>query len=270
MDAMSPQLFALFTGLVEEACGLHYSARDREVFAAKVEGHVSELGYDSLLDYYYRLRYDDPDGEALRGLIEALLVHETYFFRELAPLLQLADDLATLVASHGRARVWSAACSTGEEPYTMAMLLAERGVLDRVEIIATDLSTAAIARARAGRHGRRSLRDGHPAALAQKYLDVSGTSYVVAPMIRQAVQFEVANLFAPDACAHLGQFDVVLCRNVLIYFRDEQVAHVIEQLRKRTTKHGLIAVGVSESLLRFGTTLVCEERGSSFFYRSAT
>ena len=155
----------------------------------------------------------------------------------------------------------------------MAMLLAERGVLDRVELIATDLSTAAIARARAGRHGRRSLRDGHPAALAQKYLDVSGTSYVVSPMIRNAVRFDVANLLGSDAdakLAQLGQFDVVLCRNVLIYFRDEQVAQVIEQLRKRTTKHGLIAVGVSESLLRFGTTLVCEERGSSFFYRSAT
>lgn len=267
---MSPQLFALFSGLVEEACGLYYGARDRDVFAAKVEAHVTDLGFENLLDYYYRLRYDDPSGEALRALVESLLVHETYFFRELPPLVQLADHLAALVASQGRARVWSAACSTGEEPFTMAMLLAERGVLERVEIVGTDLSSAAIARARAGKHGRRALRDGHPVALAQKYLDIAGPSYTVASAIRNAVRFEVANLLVPEATAHLGQFDVILCRNVLIYFRDEQVAQVIEQLRKRVTKKGLIAVGVSESLLRFGTTLVCEERGSSFFYRSAT
>src|SRR4051794_3459579 len=89
--AMTPQLFVLFSGLVEEASGMLYGIQDQEIFASKVTDHALELGFASLLDYYYRLRYADPDGSEPRGLIEALLVHETSFFRELPPMIELVD-----------------------------------------------------------------------------------------------------------------------------------------------------------------------------------
>jgi len=268
---LSPQLFAIFAGLVEEACGLHYGPHDRELFAAKLVGYVSDLGYDSLLDYYYRLRYDDPDHVELTRLIEVLLVHETYFFRELLPLQQLVDGhLSEVIRARGHARVWSAACSTGEEPFTLAMLLDAKGVLDRVEIVGTDISAQAVsAAAGGGMHRKRALRDHHPAELAARYLEAGPGGLVVAPRIRAAVQFRTLNLFDGDAIARLGRFDAILCRNVLIYFRDDQVARVIDHLAGALTPDGLLAVGVSESLLRFGTALVCEEHGSAFFYRRA-
>jgi len=266
--ALSPQLFSIFASLVEDACGIHYGPRDREIFAAKLSAHAADLGHDSLLDYYYRLRYDDPDRGELTRLLEALTVHETYFFRELRPLQQLVDDhLTEAVRERGRARVWSAACSTGEEPLTMAMLLDARGLLDRVEIIGTDLSTQAIARASSGHHRRRAARDSYPADLAARYLEIGPGGIIVAPRIRSAVVFRTLNLCDAQAVAALGQFDVILCRNVLIYFRDELVTRVIDQLAGALAPDGLLAVGISESLLRFGTSLVCEERGSSFFYR---
>jgi len=267
---LTPQLFAIFSALVEQACGLHYDPLDRDLFGAKLAAHAAELGYDSLLDFYYRLRYDDPDGSELQRLAEALVVHETYFFRELEPLKTLVDVyLVRAIAERGRARVWSAACATGEEPLTLAMLLAERGLLDRVEILATDLSTAAIARAREGKHGRRSLRSDHPAELAQRYLDRVASGVLVTPRIQRAVEFRALNLLDDAAIAALGAFDVVLCRNVLIYFSDELVVRIVDKLTRALAPGGVIAVGVSESLLRFGTSLACEERGNSFFYRGA-
>ena len=268
--SLSPQLFAIFAALVEESCGLHYGPNDHGLFAAKLEAHAADLGHESLLDYYYRLRYDDPGGAERTRLIEALLVHETFFFRELPALEQLVDShLAEVIRTRGAARVWSAACATGEEPYTLAMLLDARGLLDRVELVATDVSAPAVARATAGRHGRRALRDGHPAALAARYLDSTAAGVTVTPRIRQAVRFGVLNLLDTAAIDALGRFDAILCRNVLIYFRDELVVRVTEHLAGALAADGLLAVGVSESLLRFGTVLTCEERGRSFFYRKA-
>jgi chemotaxis protein methyltransferase CheR len=269
-DVLSPQLFTIFANLVEEACGIHYASPDREIFAAKLSAHASDLGYDSLLDYYYRLRYDDPDGVERTRLIEALVVHETYFFRELPPLQQLVDGhLARVVESRGRARVWSAACSTGQEPLTMAMLLDDRGLLDRVELVASDISAPAIAHAASGRYRPRALREGHPAELAARYLEAGPAGVTVAPRILGAVRFQALNLFDGDAIRALGAFDAILCRNVLIYFHDTQVKRVIDELTGALTPGGLLSVGISESLLRFGTSLVCEERGSAFFYRRA-
>jgi chemotaxis protein methyltransferase CheR len=267
VTALSHQLFAVLADLVERASGLHYGAADRELFTSKLVAHAAERGHDALLDYYYRLRYDDPDGAELARLIEALLVHETYLFRELGALIALVDrHIVPVVGARRRARVWSAACSTGEEPYALAMLLEDRGVLDAVEIIATDLSAASIRRAREGKLGRRALRDGYPAELAARYTDSSADGITVVPRIRNAVQFSTMNLVDP-APPGLGLFDVILCRNVLIYFRDEQIRRAIDRLAEHLVPDGLIAVGVSESLMRFTTAVCCEELAGTFVYR---
>src|SRR5690606_27727881 len=130
------------------------------------------------------------------------------------------EHLAAIVNQRGRARVWSAACATGEEPYTLAMLLDDRGLLDQVEIIGTDISAPVLARAESGRHSRRSLREGHPEALAKRYLEVSPQGVLVAPRIRSAVRFDRLNLVDGAAIAKLGRFDAILLRNVLIYFKE--------------------------------------------------
>jgi chemotaxis protein methyltransferase CheR len=165
--------------------------------------------------------------------------------------------------------VWSAACATGEEPLTLAMLLDDRKLLGDVEIIATDISDAAIHRAKSGLHSRRSVRPGHPADLAARYLDQTAAGVASTPRLRDAIQFRTGNLFDEAAVEQLGSFDAILCRNVLIYFSDASVVRVIERLRRSLARGGVIAIGVSESLLRFGTSLLCEEHAGSFFYRSA-
>ena len=269
-SVLTPQLHAIFSALVEEACGLHYSLQDRSLFETKLVAQAAEAGYDSLLDYYYRLRYDDPSGVELRALVQALVVHETYFFRELTPLRTLIDGHVTnAIRANGRARIWSAACSTGEEPLSAAMLLDDRGLLDKCEIVASDISETALAKARGGRHSSRAVRDGAPRDLVDKYLVVRPDGVESPARLREHVVWRQLNLLDSTAIRALGRFDLILCRNVLIYFRDTSITRILEDLSSALTRDGVLSVGVSESLLRFGTALICEERAGAFFYRSA-
>ncbi|HET6582889.1 MAG TPA: CheR family methyltransferase [Nannocystaceae bacterium] len=263
----SPQVIALFAALVEQHAGLHYRLGERALFADKLVSHAEGLGFDSLLDYYYSLRYDDGDGAAMRALVESLLVHETYFFREVHPL-QVAIDrhVAPIVRSGRRARIWSAACATGEEPLSIAMLLADRGLDGACDIVATDLSTAAIARPLTGRYRRRSLRrDGLD--IAARWLIREGDEIVVPRRFVDAIQWGIANLCDPVAVASHGEFDLVVCRHVLIYFSEPTIASVVEHIGDRMHDGAGLLVGVSESLLRFSTRLVGEEVDGVFLYR---
>jgi chemotaxis protein methyltransferase CheR len=261
--SLSPQVFAILSALIEERLGIHYAPADSTVLADKVTPRAVECGFDSLLDYYYYLRYDPGSEVELDQLAEALVVNETYFFRE-------ADQLRVLVAhleERGtRARVWCAASSTGEEPYTLAMMLDERGILDRVEIIASDVSLRAVTRARAGVFRGRALR-ALPESARLRYFRPDGECVRLDDRIRHAVTFRTINLLDEATIASLGTFDAVLCRNVLIYFRDTGVARVAERLARRLLPGGLLLIGASESLLRFSTTLECVERGGVFLYR---
>jgi len=275
---LSPQLFAILSALVEERLGIHYGIEDLELFSDKVSTRSLEAGFESPLDYYYFLRYDAAASGELDSLADALVVGETYFFRELDGLRAgIAHAVLPAVAKRGRARIWSAACATGEEPVSLALLLDEAGVRDRTEIVATDVSARAIARAREGRYPSRSLRalpPNHPpsgfTATLRNLSDVTivreGQRAQVAPSVIAEIDYQQLNLLDESAIAALGTFDLVLCRNVLIYFADATVKRVVSSLARSLSDDGRLLIGASESLLRFGTMLRCEERGGAFLY----
>ena len=144
----STPVLAILSALVEERTGLHYGLLDHALLAEKAGVRAAEAGFESLLDYYYYLRYDAGAGPEMDALVDALVVGETYFFRELPPLEVLAGIAEDLVLRGVRPRIWSAACASGEEPLTLAMLLDERGLLGRVDLVASDISPRALARAR--------------------------------------------------------------------------------------------------------------------------
>lgn len=266
---LSPQVFAILATLIERRAGLHYEPGDRDLLADKVSARALEAGFDSLLDYYYFLRYDPAGEAALDDLVDSLLVHETYFFREAQPLEVLVDEVLLPAARAGQhPRVWCAACSTGEEPLTLAMLLAERGALDSVRIVASDLSRRALERARRGEHNLRALR-ALPPGYEGRFLDVVGGRPVVRPELTAAVEWRRVNLVNAQAVGELGTFDAILCRNVLIYFQDETARQVVDSLIGALKPGGHLLVGTSESLMRFGTALACEERRGAFFYTRA-
>ncbi|WP_164019914.1 CheR family methyltransferase [Pyxidicoccus trucidator] len=266
---MSPQVFAILAALIEQRAGLHYGPEDRDLLADKVAARALDAGFDSLLDYYYFLRYDPAGPEALDSLVDSLLVHETYFFREPLPVSVLVTDvLVPAVRAGRRPRVWCAACSTGEEPLTLAMMLADQGILADVELVASDLSPRALERARTGEHNLRSLR-ALPPGVEGRWMEVREGRPHVKPELVAAVDWRRVNLVDAAAVAALGAFDAILCRNVLIYFRDDTARRVVELLTRALVPGGQLLVGTSESLMRFGTALSCEERRGAFFYTKA-
>jgi chemotaxis protein methyltransferase CheR len=259
-------VFTILSGLIEERIGLFFSATDAPILAEKVTPRALELGFDSLLDYYYYLRYDAAAGQELERLAEALVVNETYVGRELDQLSTLVDVLVPeLLAARGRIRIWSAACSTGEEPLTMAGLLDDRGLLPRVELLASDLSERVLELARTGRFSGRSLRALPPAA--DRWLRFEGPTAHARPALLESVSFRRVNLTDPEAVRRVGKVDVIVCRNVLIYFRDSTIKSVVQSLCDALHPGGYLLVGASESLLRFGGGLRCEEHRGAFFYR---
>jgi chemotaxis protein methyltransferase CheR len=277
MPPLSRQLFVLLSSLVEERSGLHYSDEDNALFSDKLWSRLAEAGFESPLDYYYFLRYD-PAGEAeLGALVDVLVVGETYLFRERDALCAVIDHvIRPAIEQRGRARVWSAGCSTGEEPFSLAMMLADGNLLEHVDIVATDVSHRSLARARAGTVTARSLRSFGPTAttdapswarrLVERWVEpTENGGGRVARHVVDRIDFRRDNLLDPKVDS-LRDLDLILCRNVLIYFRDDVVRSVVTMFAERLRTGGRLVVGASESLLRFGTFLRCEERAGAFFY----
>lgn len=264
--SMSPQVFAILSALIEERLGLFFAADYRELLLEKLAPRAAELGFDSMLDYYYFLRYDAAGERELLAVADVLTVNETYFLREAAQLRVLVDDfVAPRVARGERQRIWCAACSTGEEAISIAALLRERGALGSVEIVASDISARALAVASKGLYGKRSTRS-LPEELPG-WLERRGDAHQADTRLSQAIDWRRVNLLDERAVAELGNFDFILCRNVLIYFRDETIQTVTSRLYESLRNQGALLVGASESLLRLGTAFICEERGGAFFYR---
>jgi chemotaxis protein methyltransferase CheR len=268
-NELSPKVFAILSSLVEERAGLSYALRDRDTFAEKVMTRAREAGFESPLDYYYFLRYDDVGHREFDALVESLVVTETYFFREKSALEVVVDQFLRPGVEAGlRPRVWSAACASGDEPLTLAMLLEEANLLRKVDVIASDVSLRAFERARRMGWGPRSLR-ALAGTVGDRFVKRDGDRARVDTALIDAITWRRVNLLDSPAIAALGTFDVVICRNVLIYFSDETILRVVRSLTSALRSEGRLLVGASESLVRFGTMLDCEERGGSFFYKRA-
>jgi chemotaxis protein methyltransferase CheR len=267
---LSPPVFNILGSLIEERAGLHYRPDDLQLVRDKISTRAEALGFESLLDYYYFLRYDPAGTAEVDALVEALVVHETYFFRESDQIaVALRQLLVQRFAEDAPVRIWCAAAATGEEPLTIAMILADAGLLQRARIVATDVSEKALARARSGTFGARSTRS-LPLGIEGRYLHREGEKVGIVPALLAAVEWKRLNLMDAEAVKQLGRFDIILARNVLIYFADNTVRRVVSSLNDALVPGGLLLVGASESLLRYGTQLSCEEHGGAFFYRRTT
>jgi chemotaxis protein methyltransferase CheR len=255
--------------LVHERLGLFYEANQADQLADRLAPLVVERGLGSFMDYYYLLKYSDEQAEWGR-VMDALAVQETYFWREIDQIRAVVDHVVPLLvdALDGRTlRIWSVPCATGEEPLTIAMLLAESHWFARapIEVIASDASRAAIAKAAEGRYGSRSFRN-LPEALREKYFTPDGDRWVVSRDLQRRVAYDVVNLVAPEEVARHATAPIIFCRNVFIYFSDQSIRRAVDTFTRCMNEPAYLCVGASESLLRLNTRFDLHEIGGAFMY----
>jgi chemotaxis protein methyltransferase CheR len=260
----------LVRDLVHAEIGMTYDNSRLHFLRDRIAPLVVERGFDSLLDYYYLLKYDPGAREEWVRVIDALAVQETYFWREFDQLRALVDVIVpSLATRRGRIRIWSLPCATGEEPLSIAMALTEAGWYSRCEIDlhASDASEAALSRARAGRYGERAFRQ-LPDDLRDRYFTRTGPAeWTVAPALHQRVaSWTRVNAVRPDSWGTAADADVIFCRNLFIYFDTATVQRVVSAFGERMRYPGYLCIAAAESLLRLGTPFSLEDVGGAFVY----
>lgn len=280
--ALSDATFEALRRFVHERTGIYFRDNKRYLLEGRVGRRVAALGLPGFEAYLQALRNGLAERE-LPALIDAVTINETYFFRHAEQHTRFVEELLpTLVeerlrAGQPRVRLWSTACSTGDEPYTLALLIRERLAPRyphvRFELTGSDISTGALARAREGRYTAYAVRHVPPELLARYFRREDGPrgeTFVLDPTVRAAVAFRRLNLVDPADMRQLRDVDAAFCANVLIYFDEEArrraVAHLYDALRPG----GYLLVGPSETLygvtqafrpVRFGQTVAYRKEG---------
>jgi len=243
--------FGLLRRILKDQSGLNLGDDKEDMVEGKLRPLLKEFEFPSVA--HLMLALMKPDAHRLRSRVaQAVTVQESYFFRDKAPFHYFVDVmLPKLMAKRGtshRVRVWCAAAATGQEPYSLAIELAER---ERqlpgwtVEIVATDFVDEALHKARKGLYSQFEVQRGLPVSLLVKYFAKVEKGWEISPNIRARVAFRNHNLL--QDCHTLGRFDVIFCRNVLIYFDDATKRVVLSRLAAQLAPDGYLVLGAAET-----------------------
>jgi chemotaxis protein methyltransferase CheR len=239
--------------LLRERSGLVLSADKQYLVESRLLPIARKSEADGLSGLVQKLKA--PGSEALATMVvEAMTTNESFFFRDKIPFDHLRDAILPALidarAAHKRMRIWCAAASTGQEPYSIAMLLKEFGARLagwRVDVVATDLSSDVLEKAKAGIYSQFEVQRGLPIQLLIKYFTQTGETWQIAPELRAMVQYRQLNLLSDFS--RLGVFDVVFCRNVLIYFDQQTKIDVLERIARITERDGFLLLGAAETVV---------------------
>lgn len=251
---MDLEIFRLLRDLVYDHCGILVREDMKFVMERRLWPRLEALGLRDFAAYHQHLRYDTQRRAELDLAVEALTTHETYFFREPQQLKAFSEELLPFIHRRNEAlrrlRIWSAGCSSGEEAYTIAMLVEASGLFGGwdVEVYGTDISRRVLATARQAEYGASALRVTTPEQLA-RYFEPVGERHRVRESIRSLVSFGHLNLLDAELTQLVPRMDVVFCRNVMIYFDLPARRRVLQVFHQKLFEGGYLLLGHSESLL---------------------
>jgi len=251
-------VFRLLRGAIYKRTGMWFADSSKYLLQKRLSPRAKELNFDSFQKYFYFLQYDPRADAEFDQVYDLVTTNETYFFREPAQLAAFAEEIIPDILSRKsmrKIRIWSAGCSSGEEPYSIAMLLQESGLYGHAvfEIFASDINQSVLARARRGSYRENAFRATDP-ALRQKYFarEPDG-SWRISDEIRNRISFGRLNLYDEPRVSLLGHVDIILCRNVIIYFDDASKRVVVGSFYNRLVDGGYLLLGHSESLISLST-----------------
>jgi chemotaxis protein methyltransferase CheR len=238
--------------LLKERSGLDLSADKQYLVESRLIPLARRAGLPGLAELVQKMK---SGAEVLTAdVVEAMTTNETFFFRDKIPYDHLRDTiLPTLLQTRTNRRtlrIWSAACSSGQEPYSIAMCLKEKAQQLagwRIEIVATDLSQEVLEKSKSGIYSQFEVQRGLPVQLLVKYFTQIGELWQISPDIRSMVQHRQLNLL--QDFSHLGKFDVIFCRNVLIYFDQDTKSGTFERIAKSLEPDGMLVLGAAETVV---------------------
>jgi chemotaxis protein methyltransferase CheR len=258
----------LLRDLIHEYTGIFFDEPRFDIMLEKLADLARARGYRSYMEYYYLLKYEDRERVELQKVIEALSVLETYFWREMGQILAMVQAVVPQWFARNQTplRIWSAACATGEEPYTIAIALEEAGWGNHpIQIMGSDASELALEKARRGVYRERAFR-ALPLYLRQKYFSQEGNHFHLSQQIKDRVRFQRANILDKKEIAGLVHAPVVFCRNVFIYFSADTIRRALYLFANDMPSGAWLFVGASESLLKLTDRFDLQELHDAFVY----
>lgn len=267
--------FEVLTGFIYRKTGIRLESQKLYFLSTRINKRIEILKVESVSEYIRILRFGDPEGSEFQNLVNLLTVNETYFFRDFPQLQAFAEQSLDevikrkIAAGERKLKIWSAPCSSGEEPYTLAIIL--HAMLENinawdVEIIASDIDQNILSKARSAIYDERRLREVPPEYLTLFFDRQVDNQYKVKSEIRQMVKFEHVNLSESNDIRNKVGFDFIFCRNLLIYFDDISRKKLVDQFYIALNPGGYIFLGASESISRISTAFRVKRKGGYFVY----
>lgn len=271
---LSQENFAKMSEFIYRKSGIFLEEEKHYQKLAKfVDTRSKQLGFDNFRKYFFKLRFDDQDGQEFQELMNAITVNETYFFREKEQFEVLAKvilpELHRKVPKGRPLRILSAPCSTGEEPYSMVLHILEEGnvVEERdIEVVGIDIDSTVIAKAKAGKYTERSVH-AIPQPILNQWFRKRTLGYELCDDLQGVVDFHIVNIFDKAQVRQLGKFDVIFSRNMLIYFDDASRKEVAMTFYDSLNTGGYVLLGHAEYMSRIVSVFTAKKVESTLIYQ---
>jgi chemotaxis protein methyltransferase CheR len=265
-------VFRLLRDAIYRRTGLWFADTSKYLLQKRLSPRARELNFESFQKYYYFLQYDPRADAEFDEIYDLVTTKETYFFREPAQLTAFVEEIIPDILSRKtvrKVRVWSAGCASGEEPYSIAILLQEAKTYERatIEIFASDISSEVLVRARKGRYRETAFRTTDPTLRDKYFTREQDGCWRISDEIRNRVSFGRLNLYDEPRVSLLGNVDVIFCRNVIIYFDDASKRMVINNFYNRLVDGGYLLLGHSESLITLSTQFKLKHLKNDMVYQ---
>lgn len=259
--------FDLYRDLLKEKSGLTLTPDKAYLLESRLTPVAKKWGFSSLDTMCMALR-GVPDPGLIKEIVEAMTTNETSFFRDSKPFDLFRDymlpEMMKTRATTRKLRIWCAAASSGQEPYSLSMLIKEKGAALSswgIDIVGTDISTEILETAKRGEYSQFEVQRGLPITLLMKYFEQKGEKWCLKDDIKRMVKYQYFNLL--DSMAALGKFDIVFCRNVLIYFDRDTKADILNRMAKQMAPDAMLVLGGAETVMGITDTFkpLADKRG---------
>lgn len=271
---LTDDIFKLIRDLIYKNSGIWFDDGSKDILRMRLSKSLLRHQFKDFKDYYFFLKYDREKDAELARVIDIIANHETYFFREMPQLKTFSEEILPEIKQRKEAensrnlKIWSAGCSTGEEPYTIAMLILESNILNdwNVEIFATDISHNVLQSARRGIYQKHSFRAIDPIYTA-KYFQQDENGYKISDKVKEKISFGYFNLLDSDKSVFIQKMDIIFCRNVIIYFDLPGKKKAIEMFHSKLNDLGYLLLGHSESLINISTAYTLRHFKNDMVYQ---